>query len=72
MTTVVEVVLILAFVLGAGAHDGWLEGGKIRGQNHQWEVTWVDQAVGRGGGTRKKDHSETYIVSGVWLENVIS
>jgi hypothetical protein len=26
-------------VLGAGAHDGWLEGGKVRGRRHEWEVT---------------------------------
>jgi hypothetical protein len=26
-------------VLGAGAHDGWLEGSKVRGRRHQWEVT---------------------------------
>ena len=28
--SVVAVVLILALVLGAGVHDGWLEGGKVR------------------------------------------
>jgi len=36
--TVVAVALILALVLGAGAHDGWLEGGKVRGRRHWWEV----------------------------------
>jgi len=45
--TVVAVVLILALVLGADAHDGWLEGGKVRGRRHQWEVTWVDETVRR-------------------------
>ena len=35
--TVVGVVFILAFVLGAGAHDrdSWLEGGKVRVRSHQ-------------------------------------
>ena len=43
--TVVAVVLILAFMLGAGAHDGWLEGGKVRGLSHQWQITWVNEAI---------------------------
>ena len=47
--TVVAVVLILAFVLGAVAHDGWLEGGKVCGRSHQWKFTWVDEAISREG-----------------------
>jgi len=37
--SVVAIILILALVLGAGAHDSWLEGGKVCGRRHQWEVT---------------------------------
>ena len=40
--SVVAIILILALVLGAGAHDGWLECGKVRGRRHQGEV------LGRG------------------------
>lgn len=47
--TIVAVVLILALVLGAGTHDGWLEGRKVRGRRHQWEVTRVDGAIRREG-----------------------
>ena len=46
---VVAIVLILTLALGTGAHDGWLESGKVRARRHRWEVTWVGGAVRREG-----------------------
>ena len=34
--TVIAIVLILAFVLGASAHDGWPEGGAITRKEPGW------------------------------------
>jgi len=47
--SVVAVIPILGFVLGACAHDGWLEGGKVRGRRHWWESPGcVEPSGGKG------------------------
>jgi hypothetical protein len=69
--SVVAIILILALVLGAGAHDSWLEGGKVRGRGrrHQWEV------LGHGPPVRMPNLDVPYIGGGrsgfgVWVNRI--